>query len=176
LNTPYAAYGIQYISIFTPIQSACTGSSASQFSCLAIRGTGVMPEMAITQLQGFKTGQLIYQPPPVVDTPIPSPPLLITSLYGGNSTSGGGGSGSGGGGFLSYPLPNPNTIPVCNSGPGAMSANIQCYMATSGGYLTKCGTLQGNNSIVYPYLRTCVPQNVENSFISPQNIWSFHPR
>ncbi len=175
LNTPYAAYGIQYISIFTPDQNVCTTSSSSQFSCSAIGGTGVMPEIAISQLQGFKAGQLIYQPPLIIDT-IPSPPLLTTAIYGGNSTSGGGGGGGGGGGFLSYPLPNPNSMPICNSGPGAMSAKVQCFMATSGGGFTGCGTIQGSNSLVYPYLRTCIPQNVENGLINPQNIWSFHPR
>ncbi len=183
LNTSYSAYGIQYFGVFTPDPKACSGTS-SQYNCQAIGGTGVVVSMAIDQLQGgqIKAGQVLS----VAQTGsgIPSTPLLITALYGGASPGGGGGGGGGGGSNMSrsfgpspilYPPPNPYSMPICNTGPGSLQARMQCIAGTSGGVFTQCGTITSNGSLIYPYFRVCVPQNVENNYINPLNTWSVHP-
>ena len=185
LNTSYSAYGIQYFGVFTPDPKACTGGS-SQYNCQVIGGTGVVVSMAIDQLNGgqIKAGQVISVVP--TGAGIPSTPLLVTTLFGGAAVPGGGGGGGGGGGnsngppsfgsapILSAPL-NPYTMPICNTGPGSLKASMQCLNATSGGVFTQCGTITSNNSLIYPYYRVCVPQNVENNFLNPLDTWSLHP-
>ncbi len=163
LSIPYATGGVEYFSVFTPDQNACVAQTTTQFSCNTLGGTGTMLGMAIYQIPGtgYKTGQLVFAKS--TQQGIPSPPIPVTSIVGGGSSSGG-----------STSTPTPFSIPACGSGAGSMALSTQIYGSTSEGSIFNVGSIAGSNMLMYPILQLCIPKSTESTYMNLQNTWSTH--
>ena len=168
ISIPNAGNDVQYLSIFTPDQNACIGTSSSGFSCNALGGTGIVVGITIYPVEGtaLRGGQLKSYASTGLG--IPSPPLAVTGIF----SLGGASSPA----TTTQTPPNPYSIPVCGGGAGNSSASTQMIVATSEGALKNLGTISSYNLLMYPYFQLCIPQNVEQNYINPLNIWSPHPR
>ena len=167
LSVTYASNGIMYMGLFSPDQNACVAQTKTQFSCNLLGGTGVLIGMAMYALQGtgIKAGQAVYTVP--TGSGIPSAPIPVTSIFGSSGSSPT---------QTTKTPPNPFSIPVCGGGSGNASASTNMIVATSEGALKNLGSISNYNLLMYPYLKICIPQNVEQTYINSQNIWSTHGR
>ena len=166
LSITYAERGIEYSSLFTPNPDACTNNT-SQFSCVSPGGTGLLVGIDIYEIPGsnagntIRTGQLLFTQS--TGAGIPASPMPVTSILGSS------GSGS------PTPSQNPFSIPVC--GFNNYSLTNQIYESTNEGKIYNVWTASSStNMTMYPYYKMCIPRNVENDLINPQNTWSSHGR